>query len=96
MDKNDYKNKIIKQLNDCEYYKKEARDMDSVTLRKIKELVTRFSGPFTPKEVDYLCNFQIKESNIYGSPKVHKNKEIQDGILVQKSEYIEIRKPSDL
>ena len=46
MDKDDYKNKVLKQLNDSEYYKKEARNMDNVTLRKIKELVTRYSNSF--------------------------------------------------
>ena len=59
MDKNYYKDKVLEQLNDTDYYKKEARNMDNVTLRKIKDLVTRNSNSFTAKEVDYLLNFQI-------------------------------------
>ena len=51
----------------------------------------------TEKEFDYLLNFEVKSSNFYGLPKVHKSKQINEKCKSANSGYIEITdKISDL
>ena len=44
----------------------------------------------TEKEFDYLLNFEIKNSNFYGLPKVHKSKQINEKCKSTNSGYVKI------
>ena len=48
------------------------------------------------EEQDFLTKFSFSTSNIYGLPKAHKSKIIQDAMQVQNSEHIKIYEHSDL
>ena len=50
----------------------------------------------TKKETDYLTKFNHKTSFFYGLPKIHKSKQITSAITKQKSEYIQLPRPTDL
>ena len=44
----------------------------------------------TEDEIDYLINFERKESNVYGLPKIHKSKEISERCKLSETTYTEI------
>lgn len=48
------------------------------------------------KEEDFLLNFEVKTSNFYGLPKIHKSKQIQTGIQNLCEPYIKLPRPTDL
>ena len=96
MDKTYYASKIKSLLNDQNTYKFIKDDQISSTINKIKKFTKKYSETLTQKEIDFINNFEIKGSNIYGLPKVHKSKEINEAIQQLKAEYIEIKSPSDL
>ena len=96
MDKIFYRDKILEQLNDQQYYQELPENMDKKTMRAIKKLVSKFSQCMTEKEIDYLTNFEVKTSNFYGLPKVHKSKQIEAAVQQQNSPFIEIQSPEDL
>ena len=45
---------------------------------------------------NFITNYISITCNFYGQPKTHKSKQIKSAVETQKSEYIEIPKPSDL
>ena len=50
----------------------------------------------TNKEIDYLTNFEARESLFYGLPKVHKSTIIKTAIENQNSKYITCPNPEYL
>lgn len=68
------------------------------TMQKIKNLLKRHktTSCLTEKEEDYLTDYEYKESNFYGLPKIHKSTKIKDAIKVQCSEYIRCPHPDDI
>ena len=48
------------------------------------------------KSLKYLTEFEFKESNLYGVPKVHKSEEIKKMIKEYPHEYVEVAQPKDL
>ncbi|KAL5010151.1 hypothetical protein ScPMuIL_012456 [Solemya velum] len=94
MDKDYYREKVLDQLNDGIFYKKHSGK--KTVMKKIKHLIEHHPNSVTEKEADYLCNFQIKDSNFYGLPKVHKSSEIITAVEEQKCSYIEVHRPKDL
>lgn len=96
MDKDYYRDKIQEQLQDEEYYMKIRKNSDEATKRKIKSLVNEYKDSFTTHEIAYLCDFNPKESNFYGLPKIHKSISIQNAVKEQNSKFIEILRPTDL
>ncbi|CAG2218430.1 unnamed protein product [Mytilus edulis] len=96
MDKTFYREKVLEQLNDNEYYTKLRKNNDKSTIRKIKRLVKEYSESFTANEIAYLCDFTPKEANFYGLPKIHKSNTIQTAVKHQNKKYIESPNPSDL
>ena len=83
-------------LNDSSTYKEVQTDQISKVMNKIKALISKHGNNLTDKEIDYLTNFEMKCSNMYGLPKVHKSKEITEAIKTCSSEYVDIKSPSDL
>ena len=50
----------------------------------------------TKDEIHCLTNFDFKEANFYGLPKIHKSSIIKDAVKSQKSEVITVFAPQDL
>ncbi|CAG2246104.1 unnamed protein product [Mytilus edulis] len=96
MDKDHYKDMVLNQLEDGVFYQKLNGNRDKSTMSKIRKLIKEYSDNLTDKEKDYLKNFEVKTSNFYGLPKIHKSKEIQDHVENCDSMYIKINRPTDL
>ncbi|XP_071171038.1 uncharacterized protein [Mytilus edulis] len=96
MDKDHYKDMVLNQLEDGLFYQKLNGNRDKSTMSKIRKLIKEYSDNLTDKEKDYLKNFEVKTSNFYGLPKIHKSKEIQDHVENCDSMYIKINRPTDL
>lgn len=74
MDKSFYRDKILNLFSDTENYTQLPQNEDAEILRKIKRLVKNYENFITKKEQDYITNFRMKTSNLYGLPKTHKSK----------------------
>ncbi|XP_071152298.1 uncharacterized protein [Mytilus edulis] len=96
MDTDFYKEKVLEQLNDEEYYKQITNNPDKATKKRLKKLIKDYNQCLTEKEIAYLCDFDPKESNFYGLPKVHKNAQIQNTVRDQNNIYVETFGPADL
>jgi hypothetical protein len=96
MDKDYYESKIMEMLGDTETYKEIPNCIDRKTLVKIEALLTKYNSELTEKERDYLINFESKNSQFYGLPKIHKSSEIIEAVKTQNQPYIKILRPSDL
>ncbi len=95
MNKEFYATKITEMLDDEQTYK-QTKIKDSNILTKIKKLTNKYQHCLMKEEIDYLLDFETKSSNLYGLPKIHKSKIIQEAISLQNSEYITIPSPTDL
>ena len=72
-----------------------------VTHQKQKKLkytkcLTKHKNCLTKKELEYLEKFEVKSSNFYGLPKVHKNSHINDKCESANSSNVEISDVNDL
>lgn len=63
---------------------------------KIKRFTKKFENHLTEKEIDYLLNFETKNSNFYGLPKIHKSKKLKDWLEKINLRYIKLPQPGDL
>ena len=63
---------------------------------KINSLCKKYKSELTKDEISCLTNFDYKEANFYGLPKIHKSELIRDAVRSQKSEVITIPSPQDL
>ena len=96
MDKTYYIQKIQEMLDDQNYYKPIESNKDNHIIATIKKLCKKYENNLTKNEKKYLTEFDHKTSNFYGLPKIHKSTLIKEAINTQKSEYIEIKSPTDL
>ena len=87
---------ITTMLSDPVTYIEVKTDQISKVMNKIKALIGKHKTNFTDKEIDYLINFEIKCSNLYGLPKVHKSNQIKEAIKKCNSEYVDIKSSNDL
>ena len=60
MDTDFYKEKVLEQLNNEEYYKKQYINPEKRTIRKIKIMINKFSNCLTDKEIAYLVRIRSK------------------------------------
>ena len=90
MNKEYYKDLVETILNDETYYTKLSTSPEKDLLLKYKKFLQKFKSQMTEKEFDYLLNFEIKTSNFYGLPKVHKSKQINEKCKSTNSGYVEI------
>ncbi|KAL5012387.1 hypothetical protein ScPMuIL_010938 [Solemya velum] len=91
-----YKQLVMEQLNDHNFYERIESNKDKTVMRDIKKFLKKHHESFTNNEIDYLTNFEGKTSNFYGLPKIHKSKEIQDAIKQQHTIYVQVKNPTDL
>lgn len=96
LDKEHYKKLVLEQLNNGHFYREIEECEVSKTMNKIKRFTKKFENHLTEKEMDYLVNFETKNSNFYGLPKIHKSKELKDGMEKINSSYIKLPQPGDL
>lgn len=98
MDSGFYKDHIMKMLSNVDYYQEIPTNDDKKTMQKIKSLLKRHktTSCLTEKEEDYLTDYEYKECNFYGLPKIYKSTKIKDAIKVQCSEYIRCPHPDDI
>ncbi|XP_062576664.1 uncharacterized protein LOC134238563 [Saccostrea cucullata] len=96
MDKEHYKDMVLEQLDDINFYKELPSNEDKKTMSTMKKYTSKFSHNLTKKEIDFLLNFEVKTSNFYGLPKIHKSKQIQNGIQEMSEPYIKLPRPTDL
>ena len=96
MDAGFYCSKMQQILEDKDTYKKLDTNIDKQILKKIENLTKTHEEELTEKEINYLTNFNCKTSQLYGLPKVHKSKRINEQIQKTKTEYISVAQPQDL
>lgn len=94
MDSEYYENKIMSMLSDEETYEESERDNSKKVVNEVHSLMKK--AKLSKDICDFTTRFEIKASNFYGLPKIHKSKEIQNAIEKQKSSYVEIICPTDL
>ena len=91
-----YKRMVESVFHDPEYFE----DCDSNRMReiigKIKSLCKKFESQLTKDEISCLTNFDFKEANFYGLPKIHKSNVIKDAVREQRSEVVNVLSPHDL
>lgn len=96
MDSTFYKTKITDMLNDKNTYQGIPIDREMDAKKKLEKFVKKYSKILTKDEQKYICDFDMKTSNIYGLPKIHKCKQIIDAINSQKTAYIQTKESSNL
>lgn len=96
MDRDFYSSKILEILNDNQFYTEIDANMDSTTMCKINHLIRNHCDELTDDEQKYLVEFEVKTSNFYGLPKVHKSKNIIDSLNNASQNVVECKNPSDL
>ncbi len=77
-------------------YEETQHNMDSKTMCKIKHLIKLRGQNLTKHENEYLTEFEVKTSNLYGLLKVHKSNVIIDAIKQTETDYVECHNPLDL
>jgi hypothetical protein len=96
MDKDFYRSLVLQQLTDTAFYVKLPGNPDKNILRSLKQLCHKYTHLLKEKELDYLTNFEMKTSNFYGLPKIHKSNHIKTSIEDQNETYITTSEPLDL
>ena len=62
----------------------------------IEKLTEKYKEALAKKEIEYLTGCQNKTSNLYGLPKAHKSKIIDNAVKNNTAEIIELQNPQDL
>ena len=62
----------------------------------IENLTEKYKVALTRKEIEYLTGGQIKTSNLYCLPKIHKSNIIHNAVKNITTEVIEMQNPEDL
>ncbi len=87
---------MLEMLQDGHTYEETQHNMDSKTMCKIKHLIKLHGQNFTKHENEYLTECEVKTSNLYGLPKVHKSNIIIYAIKQTETDYIECHNTPDL
>ena len=96
MNRTFYESKMSEMLEDKSTYIEIDEKRCKMTKLKINKLVQKHKNCLHEDETSYILNFEEKESNLYGLPKIHKSNIIKEKIKEQNSEYITVHNPSDL
>ena len=73
MDKENYRKIVETMLSDTEHYEELRTDPPKTDKIKYSKFLKKYRDLLTEKEFDYLTNSEMKLSNFYGLPKVHKS-----------------------
>ena len=96
MSKSFYKSLVLQHLEDKNFYEKLPENPDKNIFRNLKQLCRKYRHLLQEKEFDYLTNFEMRTSNFYGLPKIHKSNSIKTAIEEQNQTYISTGEPTDL
>ena len=96
MDRDFYEKSITDMLNDSKTYQKLRKSQDLEIRKKLENFSKKYSKCLTKDEQKYIYDFDMKTSNIYGLPKIHKSKKIIEEIKVQNLQYVTIHNITDL
>ena len=96
MDSTFYATKMSEMLQDDTTYKQIEDAENKKVISKIRKLTEQYQHCLMTEEIEYLIQFEYKESNLYGLPKIHKSQTIKNAINQQNSEYISVISPVDL
>ena len=80
MNKNYYRNKIVKQHLFSNIYKEVSINSNKKVFKNLKEHVKKHESISTKKEIDYQINFKYTSSQFYCVPKVYKS-EIRKNVI---------------
>ena len=72
MDSEHYKTMAYSTLNDNEYYEHFRKNPHRTNMVAYRKLIDKHKTVLTEKEESYLLEFESKDSNFDGLPKVHK------------------------
>lgn len=96
MDSEHHKTMIKRVLLDEEYYQEISVDPQKSDRIKYKRFLNKYKDCLTEKEMDYLINFEMKSSNSYGLPKVHKSEKNKATCEQNISHYVDVHYVNDL
>ena len=96
MDREHYKEMVENTLNDRGYYEVLETNPHKETKLKYNKFLKKNESKLTKKELDYLELFEVKESQFYGLPKIHKSKEITNQCKKTNAPYVEVKEVRDL
>ena len=96
MDADHYKRMIESVFDDPDYFEDCASNEMRETIGKINSFCNKYNSELTKDEIAFLTNFEYKEANFYGLPKVHKSQIIKNAVKEQSSEVVTVSSPSDL
>ena len=88
LDRTFYQNACESTLSDENFYKKLTYNPDNIFHREYLNLINQNSPQFTSKESKFLLKFEIKPSNFYALPKIHKSDTITQQCADNQSPYI--------
>ena len=96
MDQTHYKEMVEDILNDGNYYRKLENDPKKQDLIQYNKLLDKHKLCLNQKELQYLQKFEIKDSQFYGLPKIHKSKSIKEACENPASPNINVPGVTDL
>ena len=96
MNKEDYRQMILKEHLFTETYEKAPADSNIKVYRKLVKLVKNNRRCLTKDEVKYICDDDWNDANFYGLPKLHKCKEVTERIEKEDVEYLKMVHPASL
>lgn len=96
MDTTNYINSVSSLLQDTTHYESVQNYQQSKIMTKLTTFIRQHQNSLTTKEFDYLTHFDCRTSFLYGLPKIHKNKTINDACKESTSSCINLHHPSDL
>jgi hypothetical protein len=91
-----YKRMVEAVFDDPEYFEDSDTNQMRTIIGKINSLCLKYQSELTKDETNFLTNFDFRESNFYGLPKIHKSQIIKDAVREQSSEVVSILSPQDL
>ena len=96
LNKEHYQEMVETIIDDKEYHEKLEGGPNKNTVQKYNTFLKKHQTSLTKKELDYLQHFEVKTSQFYGLPKIHKSKTISEKCKIANSSYVEVQNVNDL
>ena len=96
MDKEAYRDRILKEHLHTATYEKAPAEANSKVFRELNKLCAKYNEILTKGEKRFIINDEWNTAYFYGLPKIHKSKEIIDKINESNTACITLEIPSSL